>query len=952
MHIEIRHDGTHWLVFVDGEQRGTFLSKDDAEAYAAGREPFDGERLEEAAPPAVTSQTLEERPFLVDGVALNEQQCDRVARLVAGTARPGGGIPLDLPAAIDLWKRQNHVRTLGSGRQVWAVHSASPTYRDTFKEAAALVESDPTGRVWDIVCIREGWSKNGRYYTRAALEAAVPLFEGLRVCAWGWDPRRADAGHLPEQVRQAVPGGLVLNEAGWVTSPRGRVAEDGRFEIVGTWECTDMPLASRLRETFARNPGQAPGFSIDGTGDVEHGVAEGRRGPIVHGIPTLNELTLVDNPAAGGRIERLVAGINPHEEETMYKTLRKRVLARCTESERSQVDKMEAGPLAAKGVEVLAEGIQDSALLGIVRKYIESQPTVAAELLDAYLAQLPEASEPDGDEQPELEAKPAESPAAIPAMEAIAAAEKRVLEAASKAEISECSLRLREALASSKLPEITVRKLQKAFDGKVFADNALREAIEEERAYLAAFDRDGNATGTSVKESRDMQIITEARDRYQASFDRLFGVKPESEKEKSLQESLGMPSLRRLYVEMTGDTQITGRVANEKLTEATTASLPDVLGNTLNRRMVQAYAEYPFYWEPFVEVAEGIDNFKNQIRPRMNSFSGLPTVAESDAVDYPDLGFPTDDQSVYVPFTHGGLVSLTRRMVMNDDLGQLRNMPQMLARAARHELNLFCGKLITGNYGGAGVNTDLLYDGLPIAHAHHRNLMSTALDFDAMDAARQMLEEQYVYGQKTYVNGFSNTTDPVQIGVTSSVGFQAGKLAICDGEIVRIVSVDDATHVTVARAQDGTAAAAHADGTALYQLGASIPLSKIYVLAATSNRTNVNRILHSERQPGTLNNDVNPYFGMAQSGQLADIVVPPQYLGGYRNNWFLVSDKKDIPMVEIGFINNRQEPEILLQDAPTVGYVFTRDVIRYKVRHEYGGVALDFRGIVMSLLGT
>ena len=37
-------------------------------------------------------------------------------------------------------------------------------------------------------------------------------------------------------------------------------------------------------------------------------------------------------------------------------------------------------------------------------------------------------------------------------------------------------------------------------------------------------------------------------------------------------------------------------------------------------------------------------------------------------------------------------------------------------------------------------------------------------------------------------------------------------------------------------------------------------------------------------------------------------------------------------------------PILFVQDQPLYGNNFTNDVITYKVRHEYGGAVVDYRG--------
>ena len=62
------------------------------------------------------------------------------------------------------------------------------------------------------------------------------------------------------------------------------------------------------------------------------------------------------------------------------------------------------------------------------------------------------------------------------------------------------------------------------------------------------------------------------------------------------------------------------------------------------------------------------------------------------------------------------------------------------------------------------------------------------------------------------------------------------------------------------------------------------------------------------------------------------------------DNWFLTADPNSIPMLEVGFYQGREDPEILVQDAPAVGSVFTADKVTYKVRHIWGLTVLDYRG--------
>ena len=67
-------------------------------------------------------------------------------------------------------------------------------------------------------------------------------------------------------------------------------------------------------------------------------------------------------------------------------------------------------------------------------------------------------------------------------------------------------------------------------------------------------------------------------------------------------------------------------------------------------------------------------------------------------------------------------------------------------------------------------------------------------------------------------------------------------------------------------------------------------------------------------------------------------------------DWALVADPAQYDTIEIAFLNGRQEPEIFIQDGPTVGSVFTADKITWKIRYIFGGDVLDYRSMDKSVV--
>lgn len=55
------------------------------------------------------------------------------------------------------------------------------------------------------------------------------------------------------------------------------------------------------------------------------------------------------------------------------------------------------------------------------------------------------------------------------------------------------------------------------------------------------------------------------------------------------------------------------------------------------------------------------------------------------------------------------------------------------------------------------------------------------------------------------------------------------------------------------------------------------------------------------------------------------------------SDWVTVAPMNVFPVLEIDFLDGQEEPELFVQDNPSVGSLFTNDKITYKIRHIYGG---------------
>lgn len=104
--------------------------------------------------------------------------------------------------------------------------------------------------------------------------------------------------------------------------------------------------------------------------------------------------------------------------------------------------------------------------------------------------------------------------------------------------------------------------------------------------------------------------------------------------------------------------------------------------------------------------------------------------------------------------------------------------------------------------------------------------------------------------------------------------------------------------------------------------------------------------VRSEQKPGTFDNDVN----ILEASQIQVIVIDKSYLGNNANNYYMVADPKEYPGITLGFFQGRNTPELIAQDVPGVGQVFTQDRLTWKIRFEFGGVVNDYRPLAAGII--
>ena len=125
--------------------------------------------------------------------------------------------------------------------------------------------------------------------------------------------------------------------------------------------------------------------------------------------------------------------------------------------------------------------------------------------------------------------------------------------------------------------------------------------------------------------------------------------------------------------------------------------------------------------------------------------------------------------------------------------------------------------------------------------------------------------------------------------------------------------------------------------------GERLGIQPRYLIVPPELEQTAYELTQTDREVGNANNTLN----FARTFGLQVVVVP--FLTD-ANNWYLVAAPADVPTIELAFFNGREEPELFLQDSPTVGTVFSNDKLTWKIRHIYGGAIVDFRGFYGAIV--
>ena len=173
---------------------------------------------------------------------------------------------------------------------------------------------------------------------------------------------------------------------------------------------------------------------------------------------------------------------------------------------------------------------------------------------------------------------------------------------------------------------------------------------------------------------------------------------------------------------------------NETIRAAfSSVSLPGILSNVANKKLLQSYDAQPVTATKLCSTGD-LNDFKENDRFRLTDVGDLlPVAADGEIKD----GGVLEESAKNQLDTYGKKFCLTRKMIINDDLGSFMKVPTAMGnRAARLIDQLFFSRLL---------KNPLQIDGKALFHSTHKNLLTgatSALSADSLKKAIQIFLDQ------------------------------------------------------------------------------------------------------------------------------------------------------------------------------------------------------------------
>lgn len=794
------------------------------------------------------------------------------------------------------------------------------------------------------ILIREGVSINKNRWTRKVLEQIAKIADGVPVNLYDlskkgdgtvlahWEMIRQ---RMPPFIQNLLPEHLPGAQVGTVRNPTVTVGTDGKAQVEADIETTTDTSWFASFVSGLVSSGKKLGVSIhvppDGaTFQEQDGVREPQEVTRIVGFDA------VSFPSAGGQfVPALEAlGAATQEEDRMkFKNLVKRLLALAPQGKRDS--------LAANA---------PGADIDMVSALVESHKDWCQSLLEAINLQCSDEGltsflegvvvlTPENPEKPKAKVEPTrrqdpvvESVVSRDEFQAMNETIQRVVKQNSRALVE-------SVIRGAELPAEAGTFVRAHFGAVIESQGVVEEASlnsfvaglkkasgAAKRSSTLESDDDGPSINVSYSQYDTPKEFLAALEGMVAGVDfievEINGKKQRIDSLKSVRQAYGiatgdvfcegrdywnriragrrapglMGQLMPVFMESVTQPDVKAHLATLENTYVNTGDnhFPALLSEYMHKQLAKEYKQQPMLWRELA-TPETVTDFKTWRWLRDGEFPNLPSVAEAgDYVEWAGAG-PNEEEVTLQIEKKGGIFKMSWEVIVNDDTRKIQRFPSKAARAAIRTLNAEVFNIVVTNSGAASTTPD----GVVLAHASHNNLIASAYSFANAKLMRKQMAEQKDLGWK-------NDAYADQGGIEMN-RVHARKMW-CGSDLYDQIYED------------------------LFSDGKPVLNRTVYLPSDTGTGT-AEVPFDSERIPNVLRSK----WGIELMPALQEID------DGDADMYFMTSTPTEADHIHVGFYRGRTEPELWVQDLPTVGSMFDSDVITHKIRFIFKAKVSDFR---------
>ena len=283
-----------------------------------------------------------------------------------------------------------------------------------------------------------------------------------------------------------------------------------------------------------------------------------------------------------------------------------------------------------------------------------------------------------------------------------------------------------------------------------WADSQIDSGADVTAARSAAFEAMTQRSAAPIRTatvgaSGDDPAAIQAR-QVEALSARMMGTAPTDAARPFMQ--MGLADYARDALTRSGTVGVAMMGREELLQRAmhTVSDFPELLTGAGNRVLADAYRRAESPLKQLARQRTAAD-FRPLSTLKVGNFTKLEKVTEAGEIKALSTAEAKEGYSLE---TFGGIFSLSRKAIINDDLGAFARWGEMMGQAAAETEAGQLLALLTAN-AGAGVT---MGDGKALFHADHGNLAAAGslLDVLSLDTARQAMRTQKMMDGKTPVN--------------------------------------------------------------------------------------------------------------------------------------------------------------------------------------------------------